>query len=62
MGVGGGNLSVIDSLKLTDTAIEFIKEIYYITGESKAAVENSPFLEKLKAQNLEKMSLRVYLK
>ena len=29
------------------------KEIYFITGESKKAIENSPFIEQLKKRDLE---------
>ncbi len=29
------------------------KEIYFITGESKKAIENSPFIESLKKRDLE---------
>ena len=29
------------------------KEIYFMTGESKKAIENSPFIEQLKKRDLE---------
>lgn len=44
---------MISLKEYVDRMKEGQKEIYFMTGESKKAIENSPFIESLKKKDLE---------
>ena len=49
----GRNIQVIPLKDYVSNMKEAQRSIYYITGESKMAVENAPFLERLKKKGIE---------
>lgn len=45
--------NIVSLKEYVDRMKEGQKDIYFITGESKKAIENSPFLESLRKRDLE---------